>query len=156
MLRIVPALWEHIAPIARDMRAEDVAEVKAASGLCPEAALSFAHAVSTLAWTAMCDDQPFIMFGVAPFIDESNHGSPWLLGTPLIERYPSFFLRNSRPYVSQMLDAYPTLTNYVDVRNRLSVRWLQWCGFQLTEFIPEFGAARIPFYEFKQSRGLRV
>lgn len=153
MLTIVPAQWDHIGPIARGMREADRAEVMASSGLNPEEALTYSLQWSTLSWTALCDDTPFIMWGVTPFLHVPNTGSPWLLGTPLIERFPSFFLRNSRPYVSQMLEAYPTHINYVDVRNRLSVRWLQWCGYKLVDFIPEYGVARTPFYQFSQFKG---
>ena len=153
MLTIVPADSRHIATIAGNMREADRAEVWASSGLNPLEALTVSLQWSKLAWTALDGDTPFIMWGVTPFLNVPNTGSPWLLGTSLIERYPTFFLRNSRPYVAQMLEAYPQHINYVDVRNRLSVRWLQWCGYKLVDFLPEYGHARLPFYQFSQIRG---
>jgi hypothetical protein len=153
MLSIVPAARHHLGPIAGAMRDADREEVKAASGLSPEVALAMSFEVSTRCWTALDGDTPFIMFGVAPFPGLANTGSPWLLGTPHIVEHPAFFLRNSRPIVSQMLDEYTTLINYVDCRNRLSVRWLQWCGFHLVDYIHEFGVARIPFYQFSFIKG---
>jgi RimJ/RimL family protein N-acetyltransferase len=36
-----------------------------------------------------------------------------------------------------MQERFPRLENYVHAKNKLSIRWLKWCGFTLDMEVPE-------------------
>lgn len=69
-----------------------------------------------------------------------------MLGTDVVLAHQMEFLRRSREWRNQLLQRYSTLTNFVDVRNEVSVRWLRWLGFKLSEPITYRGH---DFYVFE-------
>ncbi|MDE6734738.1 MAG: hypothetical protein K2J64_04645 [Desulfovibrio sp.] len=132
--RIVPAEAAHIAPIAANMREADRREVRASHGHEPAEALAVSLEHSDMAWTCLVDDEPAFMWGAARAGSLITlTGSPWLLATPAIYRVRNAFLRHSRPYVELMQARFPRLENHVHAANRLSLRWLAWCGFTVEE-----------------------
>lgn len=132
-IRIIPAIYEHIAPIAIHMRQADRDEVFAASGSTPFEALERSLSKSTLARTALVDGVPSVMFGVGDINILAGVGAPWLLGTDAVEQNYIAFLRGSVEWRDQLLQRYSVLKNFVDVRNRASIRWLRWLGFTLSD-----------------------
>jgi hypothetical protein len=130
--RIVPALPEHIPAIAEDMREADRREVWASHRHTPERALRYSLESAELAWTCFVEGVPAFMWGVSRLGSLiSFTGSPWLLGTPAIAKVAREFLRQCPDYVERMQELFPRLENYIHVENRLSIRWLKWCGFTL-------------------------
>ena len=125
---VIPAAEEHIEVIAHNMRAPDVREVRAV-GHEPLDALRMSHHTSSLSWTAVIGGAPSIMFGVSPVCALTGLGGPWMLGTDGIYQVRRQFIRECRGYVDQMMNLYPRLVNYTDVRNEVSIRWLKWLGF---------------------------
>lgn len=145
--RIIPAEAAHIAPIAAHMREADRREVMASHGHGPGEALAASLAHSDLAWTCLVDREPAFMWGAARAGSLLTlTGSPWLLGTPAIYKVRRAFLRHSRPYVELMQARFPRLENHVHAENRLSLRWLAWCGFTVEETPTLMGGE--PFYFF--------
>lgn len=78
----------------------------------------------------------------------AGQGSPWLLGTTLLDQLPGHLTRSAKTYLSQMQDQYPHLMNYVDARNVRSVRWLRRIGFTVHPAAP-YGFAGLPFHLFE-------
>jgi hypothetical protein len=150
-VEVVRADPDHIASIAERMRAADVAEVWAASGKSPSEALAFSLDRSDAAWTGIVDGQPEVMFGVGALSILSGVGAPWLLGTDEVERNRRRFLRGSIFWRDEMLKLFPVLRNVVDDRNAVSIRWLRWLGFTLSEPFP-VGRERMPFRLFELRR----
>lgn len=134
-IRFVDATEDHAEYIAAFMREADRLELEA-SGRNPLDAMLRGWRTSTLRKTVLVDTRPAVMFGVAPLSAIGGHGSPWLLGTRDALRLKRNFLVTSSGYVRRMLRLYPQLTNYVDVRNRASIRWLRWLGFTLLDPVP--------------------
>ena len=66
MIHYRPAELGDVAWLAPRLRAADVAEALAASGLAPEAALAVSLRCSARAITAEAQGAPVAMFGVAP------------------------------------------------------------------------------------------
>lgn len=127
---IEAARQEHVMPIAKDMRAADIREVRASNDCGPEEALRASVQFSTLAWTCFVGGVPSFMWGVArKGCILSEVGAPWLLGTNRIYAVNREFLKQSRGYINKMHEQFSRLENYVHVENRLSIRWLTWCGF---------------------------
>ena len=150
-LEIVAASMDHVAPIACRMREADRLEVLASSGASPHQALMFSLGKSSVAWTAIVDDQPEVMFGVGDLNVLTATGAPWLLGTDAVERHFRLFLRQSVGWRGKLLDRYSVLRNFVDDRNEVSKRWLTWLGFTLFDPMP-IGANGEMFRLFEMRR----
>lgn len=132
-IQIIPARAAHIRTIARRMRKADRDEVRAASDKSPAEALTYSLRKSSVAWTALVNGRPEVMFGVGDLNILAGVGAPWLLGTDAVERNYVAFLRGSVEWRGQLLQRYSTLRNFVDVRNKASIRWLRWLGFKLSD-----------------------
>ena len=131
---ILPATPDHVPAIAAGMRDADRREVWASHRHTPGEALECSLERSELAWTCLVEGVPAFMWGAArqgSLI--SLTGNPWLLGTPDILKVSREFLRQCPAYVARMQERFPRLENFVHAENRLSVRWLKWCGFTLEE-----------------------
>lgn len=132
-IEIVPAVPDHIDPIADRMRQTDRDEVLAASGRDPRSALEFSLRKSSIAHTALIDGVPEVMFGVGDVNILTRTGGPWLLGTDAIDRHWVSFLRGSIGSLAQLSARYDVLINLVDDRQSASIRWLRWLGFTVEE-----------------------
>jgi hypothetical protein len=152
-ISVVPATLEHAAYIASRMRKADMEEVAVSSGRGPFTALRESLKSSAQAFTGMVEDVPVCMFGVGVLDILGGVGSPWLLGTDLVEKNAMAFLRRSKVYVRQMTDTFPYLYNYVDARNTLSIKWLKWLGFEMADEPVPYGIWGMPFYYFELRRG---
>lgn len=142
-----PALYVDIPYLAANMRDEDRREVWASSLSRPEAALARSLEVSQFAWTGLIENRPAVMFGVGQVSVLSGGASAWLLGTREIEKIPRLFLTESRKWVRQMTDRYGRLFNYVDARNRRTIRWLAHLGASFGPARP-YGMLGKPFVPF--------
>ena len=146
---IVPAHVDHIQWLAKNMRPADIAEC-AAGGLGPRRALENALHRSVAAWTGLVGGKPVCMFGVVPAGDIlGGVGAPWFLAAPQIQKHRVMFLRRNREYLLRMLHIFPHLVDYVDVRHKSAVRWLNWLGFKLDSEPVSFGPLEMPFYRFE-------
>jgi len=55
--------------------------------------------------------------------------------------------KRSRYYVLEMKRHFQRLENYVDARQKRSIRWLKWCGFTVENPKP-WGTLGLPFHQF--------
>lgn len=149
-IEIVPAKPSHIRTIASRMREADRDSALAGSGRSPIAALTFSYRKSACCWTAILDGRPELMWGVGEISASAGVGAPWLLGTDAVEENFRAFLRASYEWPSQLLRQYPVLRNFVDARNTVSVRWLEWLGFRLLDPV-EFRGHQFRIFEMRAS-----
>jgi len=152
-VEVVPAHAGHIHHLAVNMRADDRREIWAAGCMLPRESLEMSLERSRIAWTGLVDGVPVCMFGVAAEVGILPVGRPWLLGTDDIEKHQRAFLRRNRQKVAEMLSMYPLLVNYVDARNKASIKWLQWLGFTVDENTIPVGVNQVPFRRFEMTRG---
>lgn len=131
-LKLVALKPEHAA-IVPYLRRADVEEIDAMTGLSPAVAVAYSIAETERGYCALLDGKPCAVFGVA------HGGVIWLVGTDEIARHPVTFYRVSRRIFPVLSAGYSSLENYVDARNTLSLRWLQWLGFEIGAPVP-FGA----------------
>ena len=136
-----------IAVLVRNMRKHDVQEVNAATRMGVRNAVETSLNLSTYAKTGLVNDELVCMWGVCPISLISSSGSPWMLGTDLIEKKQRIFLRRSKPWLEDIKKDYKTLENHVDERNTLSVRWLKWLGFEMKKAEP-YGVNGELFHKF--------
>lgn len=140
--------------LAPRLRREDVEEAWSACRLTPLDALLGALLAGE-AYTGMLDDLAIAMFGVVPHPELRETGLVWMLGSPEIaEPATKFRFRHAVPYwVDQLNEKYPLLTNIVDARNEVHLKWLQRLGFIFINKHAQIGPDRLPFYEFIRIKG---
>ena len=134
--------------LAANMRASDIAEITACGHPDPLWVARRSVAQSMLCWSAFADGELACIIGVAPVSVISGIGSPWMLGTPVLDANRRVLVRKTPDYIRQMLKAFPHLVNYVHAENATSVRWLRRLGFILHEAAP-FGALGEAFHRFE-------
>jgi hypothetical protein len=103
---------------------------------------------SMLCWTAFIDGELAAILGCAPISVVSGIGSPWMLGTPVLDRHSRVLVRETPEYIGKMLNAFPHLVNFVHAKNTTSMRWLRRLGFTLHAAQP-YGALGEPFHPFE-------
>ncbi len=148
----MPAKWDHIHYIAEHMSEADRNEVAAAVGIPPSDALYDSWVASVVCWTGMVDERPVCMFGVSAVDILGGVGAPWLLGTDDLPRHAKTFLRLNREYIPKMLDVFPALINWVDVRHVVAIRWLRRLGFEFDAQPVVYGPWGMEFYRFTMEK----
>jgi hypothetical protein len=142
---IVPSKIGDVYRIARNLRAEDAAEITG-FGLDPSAALRTSFRNAILRKTAFVDGEIAAMWGLGGAM-LSNEGSPWLMTTPLVERVPVTFLKVGQAQLDEMLDQRAFLFNYVQASYKRACRFLEVLGFVLDP-ARAMGPNHVPFRRF--------
>lgn len=142
---IRPATDEDCAELAATLRASDLEEMRAVGVASPLEALLEALAISDASYAWRVDGRMAAAWGVAAVSADPRIGSIWMLGSPLVDVHQRYFLRRiCRPMLKQLLGFYPVLVNAVDARSLVSLRWLAWMGFEVSEPVL-YGAENRPF-----------
>lgn len=144
---------EWLVDLSEDLRSTDLDEIKASTGEEPAVALVSSVLVSTHAWVILDRGDPICAFGAAPG-DQDGDGVVWMLGSPRMDEPHNAIgiLRLSQRYLQEMHGAYPRLFNYIDARNDRSMKWLEWCGFEVIDVDLSHGIEGRPFYHFSRQR----
>ncbi len=138
------------------LRAADVEEIRAASGLPPTEALRRSYDFSTHVWAVRARDgrsiaqptaPPIALWGVGPLSLIDGRGCPWLLASDAFEALGLDIARLSRPLLARMRTLYPRLENRIDGRQTRAVRWLSWLGFTIDP-AKAWGVEGRPFHRF--------
>lgn len=145
--RIVPSAADLVAHVAANLRQADTDEIWAFYGRDPELLVMESFEKSHLAWTGLLDGEPVVTFGCCTEDRLETTGVPWLAGTPALERVPFTFARMSHPFLRRIMGRHLRLTNHVDTRNTLAIRWLRWLGFTLGPAAPA-GPFGMMFHHF--------
>lgn len=153
MAKVIKATFEHIEPIAANMREADVTEVWLSAHLTPHQAILDGFSMSVKAWTIMDGDTPIGMFGVSSVSVLGTMGVPWLLGTDGMLKIKRKFIRESMQYLDECHKLYPQLVNFVHAGNVQSLRWLTWMGFDF-EGPMAAGPDGAEFFKFERSCGV--
>ena len=143
-----------IVHIADNLRDGDLAELRASGHLedndHPAYAIERSWELSLRSWLILDDTSlPIGIFGVAPTTNPML-GTVWMLGTDRLEAEALSVARQTQQYVQEMHEDFPVLWNYVDARNELSIRWLEWSGFEITDAHLHHGPEDRLFYEFSR------
>ena len=155
-IKVRDSIKEDCYEVAYNMRKSDIEEIWASHNHTPLKALLISFKYSTLCLTVEVNGEPVCIFGCVPDSFLGDSASVWLLGTDEFNKFMNIknieFLRYSRRFINYMLSFYPYLYNYVDDRNKTSIRWLKWCGCKMNGAIT-YGMEKLPFhfFEFKRS-----
>lgn len=140
------ATEDDIKYVAEHMRDTDKAEIWASDNLTPVDALTRGAKESDLLWTVNIDGLPAAIGGVVPLPTDvrPKGGICWMLATDKLKTEPYWFLDESKVVLFAMLMRYDYLTNFVDSRNVICLRWLGWLGFTIKDEAP-YGAEQRMF-----------
>lgn len=149
IIDIRPAEISDVAAIAPSVRQPDIDELWASVRMAPYEALMASFRVSRdTAFTATSDGEPMCMFGVKAPSMLGSVAMPWMIASDRLEFNSRTFLRKSRQVLKIVSEQFPHMQNYVDARNVVAVRWLQWVGFLV--YYPEpYGIDNLPFHRFE-------
>lgn len=147
MITIRQSVREDAFVLGPDLRPEDASEVMAAGGKFPTEALLTGLEVSDECYTMTAGGKVLCMFGI---VQEKNPsiGRIWMLGSSHIHSHKFEFLRISKEWVASFQESYPILYNFIDARNTVHIRWLNWLGFTFISEHPDYGFERRLFYQF--------
>jgi hypothetical protein len=121
--------------LADNMRQCDIDELKAVSDYTPiEAVLkSIRQSQNEFLYAVYADEKLLCICGCAENSLLSSEARPWLLATNDMAKYNWYLTPTAKEGVRMMLLRWPKLANIVDIRNRISIRWLKSIGFEMTE-----------------------
>lgn len=140
-----PTILQDVVELAPVLRPEDVREV-ALHGHTPEQALCIGYLSGSLTRSVINNyGQVVGMYGVVRISDIS--GRIWMLGSKGLLKISRPFLKESKSEVENMHKLFPNLTNYIDSRNAVHVRWVRWLGFK---FLGETVINNVKLYEFSR------
>lgn len=146
-LRFEAAHVDLVDELMADLRPLDKQEVEAASGDLRTSLVNAVRLSNDPVAARLQTGELVAVFGVAALTLVSRRGSPWLLGTTLMAKHPREVLATAHRYIAFVREHYPQLVNYVDARNRPSIRWLRSVGFEIEPAAP-FGVQGLPFHRF--------
>lgn len=109
------------------------------------------HAVhiSKHRWAAEINGELALIGGVCEVSLLCGVGSPWLLGTRVLDAHRKSLTKIAVQYRDIARTLFPYLINYVDARNDKSIRWLKRIGFTVAEHPIPYGIKKMPFYKFE-------
>lgn len=143
---------EWLVDLAEDLRSSDLDEIAAATGEDPAVALVSSVMVSSHAWVVLDGEDPICVFGAAP--GDEGEGIVWMMGSPRMDepRNALGILRRSREYLDELHRTYPRLHNHIDARNDRSMKWVEWCGFEVIDADLSYGIEGRLFFHFERVR----
>lgn len=140
------ALLEDVPALADNLRGADIAEIKAASGKTPGAALLVGLQTGTAKVACLPSGTPVAIFGVVPVAPLV--GAVWMVATNKFHLVQRQFLRECRGELEKLSADYRLLFNYTDARNHVHHRWIKWMGFTIINKHETHGHEGLPFLEF--------
>lgn len=119
--------------LASKLRAIDKFEIKAVSGLDPEAGLRQSVESSSRWWVGTIDGVEEMAVGVTPIQNCDGWGAPWMLSSPKVFRGTPLktFVRRTPEFMELASSGYDVLFNIISDHNHASKRWLRYAGFRL-------------------------
>ena len=138
---------EGIQYIADNMRQDDIDEVWRCNQMTPHDALSESIKASEESYMIIINGEPVGVFGVVSPGMMNIAGVPWMLGTEGVVQHVTVFIRRTSEVIDRMLVKYGQLYNYVDTKNKKSIRMLRLIGFKIEDPEP-YGMMGHSFHKF--------
>lgn len=145
---ILPTRADDVEALIANLRPADLAECRAYGRSDIGAGIRSSVARSMWCWSGFINGELAAILGVAPINTMLGIGSPWMLGTPVLDQHARVLVRRAPDYIALMSQAFPHLFNLVHAKNTTSIRWLRKLGFTLHEPVP-YGAPGEMFHPFE-------
>jgi hypothetical protein len=151
-VRVREATMFDVGQLTPNLRSADRREIMAL-GMTPDSALLESYISSPQRYSILKDDGRIVgMFGVGPHPDLSKDlgqpvGCVWMLGSDGLRDVRYSFLKKCQKWVDVLHRDHPILWNWVDARNNLHLKWLEWLGFRIIGTAPR-GISGELFHQF--------
>lgn len=153
--RVRIAVLDDVDNLDTRLRSVDRTEIRKNSGLTGAQALrgAFASPGPKKIYSIDYAGRVLGMFGVrvtrvTPY---DRIGAPWMVcSDELLEKYRRRFLKEYPIWIADLSEGYTLLENYVYAKNEGHIRWIRWAGFELVEYIEEYGIGKTPFWRFQR------
>lgn len=149
MIDIVPATESHIIELRKNLRPEDEREIKN-FGLCVRKILWTTFHETRHPMAVLVDGKIAGVFGCAGTII-GEIGRPWMLATPIADKYPLQFALLYRQEIKKMLKLYPVLENVVDATYHKAIKLMEIMGFEVYNAEP-MGPRKAMFCRFRMTQ----
>lgn len=137
----------HIAELLPNIRQADRDAWLAEAGLTPEEFLPILLRSAGESWTVMVDARVVCIFSVLQHAEDRSIGFPYFVCSREAEHHAGEMLERFKSVLNVMQQYYSCLMNYVDVRNRKTIRFLRRIGFTVHPAQP-YGAKGMLFRKF--------
>ena len=123
--------YEDMVELTENMRQVDVNEIEAVTNLGTlECVVASVHnSEKDCCFAVFADGVLVCIYGC------SIVGNPWLLVTNAMDSHVLNLTRRTKRIVRMMSKRWPILSNIVDCRNKMTIRWLKTIGFTFKETI---------------------
>lgn len=122
-----------VADGLRDIDRLELELTRPYTGRTPAQAVAHGWGISTYRRVFMADGEPIVVYGVAPSPFGDGDGCPWMVATDAIKRVPRAFLKASRSEIEAMRLGWRDLRNATHKDNVISLQWLRWLGFRISD-----------------------
>lgn len=127
--KVVLATDEHAEDLIENMREIDKLEVSC-FGHSPRQAVERSISESDVSLTVLSKKgKVMAIFGAG--VTEEPH--IWLLGTKELDKNPLTLLRHCHKWITSFVEVYGEVSNWIHADNLVCLRWLQWCGAEISE-----------------------
>ena len=149
-VKVKPATQADALQVAKELRVEDVNEMRALLG--NDVAMSVVlqrHVMEAdLSFTVSKNNHPVAIFGTKEICP--NVAAIGLLSSPMIREIKYTLCRHSKHWVDQLHKNHDLLLNIVHCDNTVHIQWLKWLGFTFVNKLTGFGSNGEDFYEFSK------
>lgn len=131
---IVVSTYEHAQYLQNKLKTDDLYECFI-HGVTPFIALHQPiKEKDGFVFTALYDNQPVAMFGVANLLsdDDLNMGTVWMLGTNELYKIQKSFIKTTKEVVDWLMTKYDIIENIVPVQNIRTIKWLKLLKFSVS------------------------
>jgi hypothetical protein len=133
--KTIAATREHIEYVIKHTRAEDRQEIMDSIGATVEQAF-MSIPEGNRVWVSIDrKGVPFMLFGVTDDVEERDGkraGIPWMIATDELDNNWMYVLKISKEYIQRMRQGYAYIGNTIRDSSKKSIRWLKWCGFEIS------------------------
>ena len=146
IIRVRESQLSDVEYLENRLRRSDVAELWAADHVTPKYALMESFDKSSHCFTIE-NGKPIAMFGVVPDERSQDVATAWLLASDVFKELNGRVARESKRIIDFLLTKYSLIENFVDERNKDSIKWLRFCGADMSEPM-EYGPDKMLFRYF--------
>lgn len=150
MEKLIPLTKEHLPHLIENLREWDKKELQSFRDITVEEGLTELIGEGQV-WVSP-KGNPCVVCGLVQHERVAGVGVPYLLATEEFYEYTRKFSKESKLWVQDALQKYPTLFNCVAAENTKAIRWLKWLGFTLEDRVDNFGRLGLSFYPFYMRR----
>ena len=142
-----------IALLKDHLRKPSIDEMWALHRYTPEQSLLYSFANSVFSFSIVSEGDILAMGGILKPKDIlADRAALWFLTSQKLDKVERSFLRQCKTFMQTMLEIYPVLYNYVDLRNDPAIRWLKWIGATFGDvFLIGIDNQPFVYFEFKKN-----